>query len=68
MYPTLQRIDQDSVETATIRAARNAEVLVEHGYTTVRDVAIAGRGLDQRGPGRARGAGSGVPGCWPAVL
>jgi len=41
-YPTLQRIDQDSVELATLRAARNAEILVDHGYTTVRDVASRG--------------------------
>jgi imidazolonepropionase-like amidohydrolase len=41
-YPTLQRIDQDAVELATLRAARNAEILVDHGYTTVRDVASRG--------------------------
>ena len=51
MYPTLQRIDQDSIEMTTIRAAGNARILMEHGYTTVRDV--ASRGAASLSVGRA---------------
>jgi imidazolonepropionase-like amidohydrolase len=51
MYPTLQRIDQDSIELTTIRAAGNARILMEHGYTTVRDV--ASRGASSLSVGRA---------------
>jgi imidazolonepropionase-like amidohydrolase len=68
-YPTLQRIDQDSVERATIRAARTAEILVDHGYTTVRDV--ASRGAASISVGRAvregRLRGPRVLACGPMI-
>ena len=68
-FPTLQRIDQDSVELATLRAARNAEILVEHGYTTVRDV--ASRGAASISVGRAvsegRIRGPRVLACGPMI-
>lgn len=41
-YPTMRSIDQDPVEIATIRAAKNAESLIDHGYTTIRDVGSRG--------------------------
>lgn len=41
-YPNMVAIDQASVEAATLTAARNVEILLEHGYTTVRDVGSRG--------------------------
>ena len=68
-YPTLQRIDQDSVEAATIRCAKNAEVLVDHGYTTIRDVGSRGAAAISVGravrEGRIRGPR--VHGCGPLI-
>lgn len=41
-YTTMQAIDTGSLESATLVAARNAALLLEHGYTTVRDVGSRG--------------------------
>lgn len=41
-YTSMQAIDQGSLETATLVAAKNAAILLRHGYTTVRDVGSRG--------------------------
>jgi len=41
-YTTMQAIDQGSLESATLVAAKNAALLLRHGYTTVRDVGSRG--------------------------
>ena len=41
-YTTMQAIDQGSLEAATLVAAKNAALLLRHGYTTVRDVGSRG--------------------------
>lgn len=41
-YTTMQAIDQGSLESATLVAAKNAALLLSHGYTTVRDVGSRG--------------------------
>jgi imidazolonepropionase-like amidohydrolase len=68
-FPTLQRIDQDPIELAALRAARNVGILVDHGYTTVRDV--ASRGAVSISVGRAvhegRLRGPRVLACGPMI-
>lgn len=41
-YTSMQAIDQGSLEAATLVAAKNAAILLRHGYTTVRDVGSRG--------------------------
>ena len=67
--PTMQGIDQDPVELVTVRAAKNAETLVNHGYTTIRDV--GSRGAVSIGVGRMirelRLKGPRVLACGPLI-
>jgi imidazolonepropionase-like amidohydrolase len=41
-YRSFLDVDRDPLELATLKAARNARVLVEAGYTTIRDVGTRG--------------------------
>jgi imidazolonepropionase-like amidohydrolase len=42
-YRTLQEIDQEPLEMATLKAMHNADVVLRAGFTTVRDVGTRGR-------------------------